>query len=599
MEKKGFTLAEILGVVVIIGLLLLLIVPTVINRLNSSKDDVATASEDIIYNAADQYIKEHPEKFPPGKAGRYCIAIQDLITDGKLTEPVIDPSTNDDISDKSVMVTIYSSGNTDFEIRDGNDCKALSSMPFIDFEVTPNGSSWVPKRTVKIIFPKTDGDYKARYRIDNGDWVYIDNIDSKNGGTYEIIFDESAVSRPLQAQYIGLGEESDTDNIINSKINIVNIDSVAPTCILTLTGTMGDNDWYKSNVNVNFGKNNGNLKDNLSGIADYGINITGEDEFGKINSQIQTVDTDNITYYGYVKDKAGNIGKCNISFKKDATKPTCTMTESGTKGNNNWYRSNVTFKVVNDDNLSGVAEYGMNNKNTVRYDKATQMILSADTKSITYYGFVKDNAGNTNTCSRTVKRDVTAPTCKPTKSNQYTTGGVTVKYSCSDATSNVVSCPNTRNNLKSSISAVTIYDNAGNSGTCAAQTINHRTEYRRKTRKVATCTKECCGKEPYEYACGSMCNKHECIFKKDNCLESDKLCFMMKVGAICGKYAGYSLYSSKCLEYKTYYCTGYKNKQCTVASCCGYTNWSGWSGWSTSNNCNSNTCKAESRVVYY
>ena len=66
MEKKGFTLAEILGVVVIIGLLLLLIVPTVINRLNSSKDDVATASEDIIYNAADQYIKEHPEKFPPG-----------------------------------------------------------------------------------------------------------------------------------------------------------------------------------------------------------------------------------------------------------------------------------------------------------------------------------------------------------------------------------------------------------------------------------------------------------------------------------------------------------------------------------------------------
>ena len=113
------------------------------------------------------------------------------------------------------------------------------------------------------------------------------------------------------------------------------------------------------------------------------------------------------------------------------------MTESGTKGNNNWYRSNVTFKVVNDDNLSGVAEYGMNNKNTVRYDKATQMILSADTKSITYYGFVKDNAGNTNTCSRTVKRDVTAPTI-----NFGMSGHFTAAISCTDSISGVATTKN-------------------------------------------------------------------------------------------------------------------------------------------------------------
>ena len=37
--KKGFTLAEILGVIVIIGLLLILIVPTVLNRISTSGDD--------------------------------------------------------------------------------------------------------------------------------------------------------------------------------------------------------------------------------------------------------------------------------------------------------------------------------------------------------------------------------------------------------------------------------------------------------------------------------------------------------------------------------------------------------------------------------
>ena len=83
--KKGFTLAELLGIIVIIALLLLLIVPGVINRLASSREEVTETENEIIYNAADQYIKEHPEDYPPGKSGRYCITIQSLIDDGKLT----------------------------------------------------------------------------------------------------------------------------------------------------------------------------------------------------------------------------------------------------------------------------------------------------------------------------------------------------------------------------------------------------------------------------------------------------------------------------------------------------------------------------------
>ena len=92
-KKLGFTLAEILGVIVIIGILLILIVPTVINRLNSTSEEVDEATDDIIYNAADQYIREHPSDYPPGKAGRYCITIQSLVDDGKLSSPVKDATT--------------------------------------------------------------------------------------------------------------------------------------------------------------------------------------------------------------------------------------------------------------------------------------------------------------------------------------------------------------------------------------------------------------------------------------------------------------------------------------------------------------------------
>ena len=430
MKKKGFTLAELLGVLVIIALLLLLIIPGIINRLSKSGDEAKKAGGNIIYNAVDQYIKEHPEEYPPGKSGRYFVTIRSLIEDGKLAEPVIDVVTGEDVSDMSVMVTIYSSGNTDHEFKKGDECEEFASLPFIDYIVTPNGSNWVPKRTVQIVWPATDGDYKARYRIDNGSWIEV-NIDSRKGGKTELIFDKSSALTPLEAQYVGSG--GSTSNIISSKIDIVNVDSVPPTCSLSLAGTMGDNNWYRSNVTVSFGKNNENLKDDLSGVANYGISTSSVNTFGKISSKVQGADIANITYYGYVKDKAGNIGKCNVSFKKDATQPTCNMSESGTKGNNNWYRNNVVFSTVNDDNLSGVAAQGMSNNSTVNYNGSTTMTLSDDTKGITYYTFVKDKAGNTNQCSRTVKRDATAPTV-----NFGISGHFTATISCSDSISGVV-----------------------------------------------------------------------------------------------------------------------------------------------------------------
>ena len=602
--KKGFTLAEILGVIVIVGILLVLIVPAVINRITESEDEVKGATGNIIYDAADQYIKEHPDLYPPGQSGRYCITIKSLIEDGKLVEPVIDPSTGEDISDKSVMVTIYTAGTSDFELTEKDTCEEIASVSFIDFDVTPKGSSWVKQRTVKIIWPKMDGDYKARYRIDNGEWIYVDDINSYNGGTTEIIFNKSSAKTPLEAQYVGKGE--DATSITDSRINIVNIDSVAPKCTLSLTGTKGDNDWYVSNVTVDFGDNRKNLTDDLSGVDDYGISTSSSDTFGKISSKIQSVDTDYITYYGYVIDKAGNIGRCNTKLRKDSTKPTCEVKiTDGKKGNNDWYITNVKFDMTYDDNLSGIQQKGMNNKNSVNYNNSTSMTLSSDTTGITYYGFVKDNAGNTTKCSEWAKRDVTAPTCTPKKSNQYTPGGVTVSYSCTDATSKVVSCPNAKTGLKSNVSAITIYDNAGNSGTCAAQTIKKQTQYRKKTRSNRTCSDgNCCGWINYSYVCGQNCTRWRCVYigadgEQLSHIEVT-LTYECPSFHIAPNGLRRELRKSECINSEDKYCDGTYADTCTK-SCCGYTPWSGYGSWGTGNYCTTSAtyCQDESRVVYY
>ena len=110
MNKKGFTLAELLGVIVIISLLVILVMPSIINKLSNNKSEVNTSLNELIYKASDTYISENKDLFTPVNGGKkYCISLRTLIDDGKLSEPVKDITSDEDISDtKSVLVTVYS-----------------------------------------------------------------------------------------------------------------------------------------------------------------------------------------------------------------------------------------------------------------------------------------------------------------------------------------------------------------------------------------------------------------------------------------------------------------------------------------------------------
>ena len=444
MKNKGFTLVELLGVIVIISLLLILIIPGIINRISNSNDEAKDTENQLIYDAADQYIKEHPEDYPSGKSGRYCISIQSLIDDGKLSSPVIDVTTGNDISDKSVMVTIYSTGNTDHEIKNGTECKEIASLPMIDFIVEPSGSSWVKQRKVTIVYPTIEGNYEASHRIDDESWVRDSSAD--NGGNIELIF--TKISQ-LEARLKG-------SNIISSKIDIINVDSEIPV-VRKVTVPSG---WSNKNKTAT-----ATVYDGISGVAAYYLSKSNETpsenasgwinvNYDKGEKTIELSNLDEGTYYLWVKDKSGNISESttNSTFKIDkidTTAPSCDITvSSGEPGNNNWYRSSVTLKLDYSDNAngSGVTNYGIINSTTTNYNMKTTATQTNDTKSITYYGYVKDAAGNTNKCSKTIKKDSTKPTLSYTlklpNGSNYTQGtwsrsAITRTFKPSDNTSGV------------------------------------------------------------------------------------------------------------------------------------------------------------------
>ena len=160
------------------------------------------------------------------------------------------------------------------------------------------------------------------------------------------------------------------------------------------------------------------------------------------------------------------LKKC---YTIDVPKTTCYENPSG------WYNTDVKLKLITNDNLSGVSEYGITTSSIPVYDNSKDVTVKDDTDSngITYYGYVKDKAGNTNSCKINIKKDSTPPTCEWNgENNIWTTNAQSIKATCKDAGSGcnsdtVIKTWNYNSGTtKTDNLSYEVRDNAGNSKTC-------------------------------------------------------------------------------------------------------------------------------------
>ena len=290
MNKKGFTLAEILGVIVIISLLLLLLMPTIINKIAQNSEKAGSAGDNLIFTAADKYLEENTNIKKPGT---YCIQVQELVDAGLLVKPVVDIKTGEDISDKTIYVVIDDEGKITHQIVEEDECKADTTLHNIRFIINPNNNKWVHERSVIIAYPKLGNAYTYEYKIDDGSWQ------SATEGNYTL-----PTFRKISTLYARvIGKES-----INNNVDIINIDNENPV-INSLT--VGPN----STINIK-------AIDQVSGIAWYYISKQNKtpnaNDENWVNTNINPKTESSIsipktqgTYYVWVKDKAGNISSGN------------------------------------------------------------------------------------------------------------------------------------------------------------------------------------------------------------------------------------------------------------------------------------------------
>ena len=449
--------------------------------------------------------------------------------------------------------------------------------------------------------------------------------------------------------------------------SMIKIDKTRPTCTITRSKANPDglNDWYVTNVTLSLSTTDpiGSSDRAVKSPISYGLKNSNSASYNGVTTTIQK-ETKGITWYGFIKDEAGNTSTCNSgSFKVDTTKPdkptitnsyenkwinksysisivsvdktagidyfayrypsstspgentwakynnssrtpgvntaftttnfskerdenveikvcdvagncsetsssriridktspTCTVTKNIAKpnGNNGWYKSNVVLTLnrkdpvgSSDRAVASPISYGLKNSNSVSYNGATTN-TQKETKGITWYGFIKDEAGNTSTCnSGSLKVDTTKPTMK------FSISSETAIVQCSDALSGLATAAQKKQNLTGNRNITVSFSCTDNAGNITESSHTYRYNSCKYTKN--TCS----------YGCDSCYNS--CKYTKNTC-KSKTTCDNCGRGSPSECVPGYV--SSTCTESKL--CHGKSRSSCNSTSGCR------WHGGST------------------
>ena len=126
-NNKGFTLVELIGVIVILAAISLIAFPLILEQVRKTQTSLDRASEELIITSAELYVDKNQGVYPRIVGNVYCISLNTLVASGELKSSVVENIDKGNIKvNETVKVSVTAVGY-EFELVTSDNCTAVNN----------------------------------------------------------------------------------------------------------------------------------------------------------------------------------------------------------------------------------------------------------------------------------------------------------------------------------------------------------------------------------------------------------------------------------------------------------------------------------------
>ncbi|MGI6324518.1 MAG: type II secretion system protein [Bacilli bacterium] len=149
VKKQGFTLVELLAVIVVLGIILVIAIPNIQQIITNARIEAYERQKEFIADAAKKYVASNIESVTFDEANRAEVTLTTLQENGLLPNPLKDSRGNTFDSNKTIVIISGKDNKYSYQVSvesDLYDTDKEVNKPLLVKGMTPikwNGSSWV------------------------------------------------------------------------------------------------------------------------------------------------------------------------------------------------------------------------------------------------------------------------------------------------------------------------------------------------------------------------------------------------------------------------------------------------------------------------
>ena len=126
MNKKGFTLVELLGVLVLVAVILIVVVTPIVGQINSKKGEIDEATKMVLFSSATSYLDNYQTLYPKGDGNIYYISLERMMNAGELSKEYIDGK---NLTKETAIKVTVEDGGYQYSIIQNIDNEIVSGEP--------------------------------------------------------------------------------------------------------------------------------------------------------------------------------------------------------------------------------------------------------------------------------------------------------------------------------------------------------------------------------------------------------------------------------------------------------------------------------------